>query len=174
MKVLKIKNPDREILYIYTGQEFRKFIQGQSYTQKISKILYESGGLMPEFLTVNMWVAPLIENFRGDQNVIFDGSPRKIHEAGVLNSIFDFYNFEKPWVVNIDISNEEAVKRLMARKRIDDSEEDIKKRLGWYDTDVSPTIEYYRNNPNYKYIQIDGGKAPEIVHADIVEKLGLV
>lgn len=174
MKLLKEKDPDREILYIYTGQEFRKFIQGSSTTQKLSKSIYDVGGLMPEFLTVHMWVKPIIENYKGNEHIIFDGTPRKFHEAGVLHSMFGFYKIQKPWVINIGISSEEAVKRLLKRKRQDDNEADIRKRLGWYETDVSPTIEFYRDNPNYNFIYIDGEKSPEEVHLDIAKNMGLL
>lgn len=172
--VLKKKDPEHEVLYIYTGREFRNFIQGSSFTQKISKSIYEVGGLMPEFLTVHMWVKPLVENFNGSQHIIFDGTPRKFHEAGVLHSMFNFYKLDKPWVINIGISEEEAVKRLLLRKRSDDTEPDIKKRLGWYGADVAPTIEFYRDNPNYNFVYVDGERTKEEIHKDIVEKLGLV
>jgi len=174
MKLLKEKDPDREILYIYTGQEFRNFIQGSSATQKISKSIYDSGGLMPEFLTVHMWVKPLVEKYKGNQHIIFDGTPRKFHEAGVLHSMFGFYKLEKPWVINIGISAEEAVKRLLKRERQDDNESDIRKRLGWYETDVSPTIEFYRDNPNYNFLYVDGERSQEEVHLDIAKKMGLL
>lgn len=174
MKLLKEKDPGREILYVYTGQEFRKFIQGPSATQKLSKSIYDTGGLMPEFLTVHMWVKPIVENYKGDQHIIFDGTPRKFHEAGVLHSMFGFYKIHKPWVINIGISAEEAVRRLLQRKRQDDNEADIRKRLGWYETDVSPTIEFYRDNPNYNFIYIDGERSPEEIHLDIAKKMGLL
>ena len=174
MKLLKEKDPEREILYIYTGQEFRNFIQGPSATQKISKSIYDSGGLMPEFLTVHMWVKPLVEKYKGNKHIIFDGTTRKFHEAGVLHSMFGFYKLEKPWVINIGISAEEAVKRLLKRERQDDNEADIRKRLGWYETDVAPTIEFYRDNPNYNFLYVDGEKSPEEVHLDIAKKMGLL
>lgn len=174
MKLLKEKDPEREILYIYTGQEFRKFIQGSSTTQKLSKSIYDAGGLMPEFLTVHMWVKPIVENYKGDQHIIFDGTPRKFHEAGVLHSMFGFYKIQKPWIINIGISSEEAVKRLLKRQRQDDNEADIRKRLGWYETDVSPTIEFYRDNPNYNFIYIDGERSPEEIHLDIAKNVGLL
>lgn len=174
MDVLKKKDPKHEILYIYTGREFREFIKGDSATQKLSKIVYENGGLMPEFLTVHMWVKPLVENYNGNQHVIFDGTPRKFHEAGVLHSMFGFYGYQKPWVINIGISEEEAFKRLINRKRIDDNEADIRKRLSWYETDVAPTVEFYRDNPNYNFYYVDGERSPEEIHNDIVKKLNLL
>jgi len=171
---LKKIDSEHEILHVYTGEEFRKFIKGTSATQKISKAIYDVGGLMPEFLTVHMWTAPLIEKYNGNQHVVFDGTPRKYHEAGVLHSMFDFYGFDKPWVINIDITPTEALRRLLLRKRLDDNEVEIKKRLSWFETDVAPTVDFYRDNPKYNYFQIDGERTPEAIHEDIVKRLGLV
>ena len=174
MDVLAKKDPSVGSLYVQTGQVFRDFIQGEAETQKLSKEIYDAGGLQPEFLAVNMWVKVLIEKYKGNQHIIFDGTPRKLHEAGALHSCFEFYGFDKPWVVNIEISDGESMKRLLSRKRFDDNEEDIKKRLAWYETDVEPTLSYYDGNPKYNYIKIFGEKSVEEIHADIVKKLGLV
>lgn len=173
MKVLKEKTPEIDILYVQTGQEFRDFIVKSTVTAQKSKEIYDAGGLQPEFLTVNMWVRPLIDKYKGNQHLIFDGTPRKFHEAGVLNSCFDFYGFDKPWVINVEISEDEAVKRLLARKRYDDKEEDARKRLAWYETDVVPTLGYYDGNPAYNFLKVFGERSIEDVHADIVKKLGL-
>jgi adenylate kinase family enzyme len=54
---------------------------------------------------------------------------------------------------------------------MDDKSEDIAKRLAWYNTDVVPTIEYYKNNPRYKFIQIDGEQSIEDTHKEILSKL---
>lgn len=173
-KALRGKEPSIEVLYIQTGQEFREFIKGETLTQKKAKEIYDIGGLMPEFLTVNMWVKPLIEKYKGNQHIIFDGTPRKLHEAGVLDSVFNYYNFGKPWVINIKISAREALKRLLLRKRLDDNEDDIKKRLGWYETDVAKAIEYYCDNPRYNFLEINGERSVGDIHEDIVQKLGLM
>jgi len=170
---LKRSDSSRETLYIQTGQELREFIKGETYTQKKTKGLYENGALMPEFLALHAWISLMVEKYDGTQNLIFDGTPRKVHEAGVINSLFEFYSFEKPWVINIDISLDEAVKRLMERKREDDTEDSIRKRLGWYETDVAPTINYFKSNPLYRCLDIDGERSIEAIHTDIVKRLGL-
>lgn len=174
VKKLKENDPSRDTLYIYSGQEFRKFIQGQSFTAKRSNEYYQTGKLQPDFLAVRMWVDVLTEKYDGNSHLIFDGTPRKVHEAGVLESIFDFYGFANPVVIDIDISPEETLRRLLMRKRQDDNEDDIKKRLDWYETDVAPTTEYLRNNSRYNFIQINGERSIEEIHADIVKHLGLV
>lgn len=173
MKVLREKDPSRAILYIQTGQEFRDFIKGDKVTQKRSAEIYNVGGLQPEFLAVHMWIRQLVEKYDGREHLIFDGTPRKFHEAGVLDSAFDFYGIGKPWILNIVISSEESLKRLLLRKRFDDNEAEIRKRLAWYDTDVAPAIDYYRKSPKYNFLEIDGERSVEDIHKDIVKKVGL-
>lgn len=159
-------------LHIQTGAEFRNFIQGQSLTQKLSNEIYESGGLQPEFLAIHMWINVLVRDYRGGQHIMFDGTPRKYHEAGTLDSILDFYDLDKPFVIHINISKEEAKKRLLLRKRMDDTEEEIDKRLDWFETDVKKALQFYEGNKRYNFIEVDGEKTPQEIHEDILEKMG--
>ena len=50
----------------------------------------------------------------------------------------------------------------------------IKKRKTEYENDVIPTIEWYKTNPNVNFLDIDGERSIEEIHADIVKRLGLV
>ncbi len=171
---LKELDPSRETLYIQTGQEFRKFVQGSSYTEKRSAQYMKDGKLQPNFLAVKMWVDFLVANIHGNEHVIFDGSPREWHEAGVLDSVFGFYGYEKPHVIDLYISDEEALKRLLLRKRMDDSEDGIKKRLAWYQECVEPTIKYYHDKKEYHFLKINGEQTPEAIFKDIAKGIGLV
>ena len=118
-----------------------------------------------------MWSRTLAENFKEDEHLIVDGTPRKFHEAGVLDSIFDFYKREKPYLIFLNIGEKWATERLMGRGRIDDNHDDIKARLDWYETDVVPAINFYRNNPKYNFIEINGEQTIEQVNQDILAKL---
>ncbi len=168
---LKKQDQKREVLYVQSGAEFREFIKGESATQKISNELYKADKLQPEFLSVYMWINILIRNYKEDEHIIFDGAPRRRHEAGVLDSIFDFYSIKNPIVINIDVSEAWATERLTARHRMDDKSEDIAKRLAWYNTDVVPAIEFYKNNPRYKFIQVNGERSIEEIQQDILAKI---
>lgn len=170
---LKKIDPNRDVLYVQSGTEFREFIKGESHTQKLSRAIMEAGDLQPEFLAIYMWVNFLVNNFKGSENVIIDGTPRKYHEAGVLHSIFDFYNLEKPTVIHLAVSKNWSVDHLLKRGRFDDTRESIEGRLSWYETDVVPTIEYYKTAPEYRFVEINGERSIEEVHKDLIEKLGL-
>ena len=164
-------DPQRKAFFLETGVEFRKFIQGESYTQRLSKKIYGDGGSQPEFLSVYMWSRVLAESFKENEHLIVDGTPRRFHEAGALDSIFDFYKREKPYLIFLNISKGWATERLKGRGRIDDNHEDIEARLKWYETDVVPAIDFYRNNPKYNFLEINGEQTIEKVHQDILESL---
>ena len=163
---LKKVDPKREVFFLETGVEFRKFIQGENYTQKLSKKMHDDGGLQPE-----LWSRLIAKNFKENEHLIVDGTPRKFHEAGVLDSIFDFYKREKPYLIFLNIGKKWAIEKLKGRGRIDDNHDDIKARLDWYETDVVPAINFYRNNPKYNFLEINGEQTIEKVHQDILSKL---
>jgi len=57
------------------------------------------------------------------------------------------------------------------RKRDDDTEEAIRERLKFYDAEVAPVIDYYRNNPDYIFLQIDGEPNIPTIFKDIMSRL---
>ena len=129
--------------------------------------------LQPEFIAVWAWADLLIKHLGDDEHLIIDGTPRKVHEAQVLDKALQFYGRQKPFFVFMDVSREWSRDRLIARHRSDDSEEDIERRLGWYETDVVPAINFFRNNSHYSFVEIDGEQPIEDVHAEVIQKLGL-
>jgi adenylate kinase family enzyme len=62
---------------------------------------------------------------------------------------------------------------MKGRGRLDDSDEEIKKRLDWYKANVVPAIEYFKNDPDYKFVSINGEQTIEEVHREIMQKLEL-
>jgi adenylate kinase family enzyme len=76
-------------------------------------------------------------------------------------------------VIYLNVPQEETVRRLMLRKRFDDTEADIRKRLSWYHTDVEPALNHFRNRDDVVVLDIDGNRSVEDIHTDIVQKLGL-
>ncbi len=159
------------VLYIQSGNEFRDFMARTSYTAKLSRQVDEVGGLQPEFLAVYMWTNILVREYNGNEHLIFDGMPRKVHEAGVLHSIFEFYKISRPQVIYINVSAEWATKHLLVRGRHDDNEVDIKARLKWFDEKVMPTVEFYRTNPEYDFYEINGEQSVEDTHNELIKKV---
>jgi adenylate kinase len=170
---LKQADPQRGVLHIETGAEMRKFIQGQTATRRMAKGITESGGLQPEFIAIYQWTNVLVNHYNGTDHLVFDGSPRKLHEAGALDSIFNFYGIEKPWIIYLNVDVDEIHARLLKRGRNDDTREAIERRLAWFETDVAPTIQFYRTSPDYRFLDINGVGPVETIHSNIVQRIGL-
>ena len=129
--------------------------------------------LVPESIIVALWTDYIIANFTGTENMVFDGTPRKLHEAQLLDNALQFYGIEKPNVIYVNVSKEWAEKRLQGRARKDDTADAIAKRLSWFETEVTKTIDFYRNSPYYNFIDINGEQTIEEVQNEILAKLGL-
>lgn len=159
-----------------TGKKFREFIEGTSYVSRLAKKTYDEGGLMPEFLSVWAWSDSFIGNLKEHQHIILDGSPRRLVEAHAFETAFDYFgrfsDGSKVNVIFLNVGNDEATRRLLERKRLDDNTEDIKARMAWYESEVLKVVEWYRANPRYHFIEINGEHAREKVQQDILTATG--
>lgn len=167
------KNSAHKPLVVETGAAFRSFVDDKSYTSELTKRKIEKGELPEVFIPIWLWTGVLVEKYSGAEHLIFDGFPRRVIEAQVLDTALKFYDRPKAIVLVLSISPEKTLERLQLRGRSDDQEEQIRERNAWYDNDVVPTIEYYRKNDLYSVIEINGDQSIEAVHRDIRSALGL-
>lgn len=169
------KKYPEDTLYTYiSGNHFREYVKMENnYSAELSRQMMKTGELQPNFLAVWLWADAFVQNLTGDEHLIMDGAPRALVEAESLDTAMKFYNRKKPTVILINISKEESRKRLYARKREDDTDDSIEGRINWYDKDVIPAVDYYRENPDYEVVDINGEQSIEGVHAEIIEKINL-
>ncbi len=171
---LREQDPDRKTIYLETGQRFRDFIQNsKTYTRDRVKQVLDEGGLLPAFLPIWIWTSLLNDEVTGNDHLVLDGLCRRPEEAPILDSAMKFYGRHGATVIVLDITDEEAMTRLLKRARHDDHDEKIKERLGWFQTDVVPTMEFFKNDPFYNFITINGMQSIEDVHKDILKALKL-
>ncbi len=156
------------VVYIETGAKLREFTKEVGLTQDLTAKTMSEGGLLPSFLPIWIWTNMFIRNLSGKEHLILDGLSRRAYEAPILHDALKFYNRQNPIVIVINVSKEWSKNRLLARGRGDDKKEDIDSRLEWYDTNVMPTIDYFRQNNYYKVIDINGEQTIEKVATDIL------
>ncbi len=169
MDKIKERDSEHQILYVETGDHYRSFVRGKNLSSRLANDIYEHDDLAPVFLGCWLWSNVLINELEEGMHLIFDGTSRALLEAEVLATALKFYKREKPAVIYIDVSNKWSDDRLLARGRADDrSLSKINKRLKWFETDVLPAIEYFKKNPYFHFIQVNGEQPIEKVHADIM------
>ena len=166
------KTPDVPIFYLETGVHFRKQVKESGYTWDRARIVNEVGGRQPDFLAVWIWSQLFIDELKGNEHLICDGTPRSLGEAQMLSTALPFYERTNPTVVLLDVSRAWAEERLRGRGRADDVDPAVvARRLAWYEDDVVPAVEYYRQNSMYRFLHINGEQTPEEVRADILKGL---
>ena len=170
MKELAKKNSNK-ILHVETGNLLREFTKGQLYMQKVVKEVLATGSLVPESVAIDIWMNYIITNFSGTEQLIFDGTPRKIVEAQLLDDALKFFKILKYKVIYINASREVCTKRLLARQRSDDTQEGIAHRMNWFDTEVIPCIEFFKKDKDCEVIEIDGNKSIDEVNTEFIKKV---
>lgn len=172
---LRSKDPETPIFYLQTGEYFRSFIKGDTYAAEIAREANTRGARQPDFLAMWLWSDIFVKNIHGKEHLIIDGSPRSLNEAQNLDIAMKFFRRVQPIVIYINVSHAWSEAHLLERSqkegRVDDSLESIKKRIAWFDTDVLPAVNYYRRDRDYDFIEVNGERPIEEVHADIMEQL---
>ena len=173
---LRAHDREHPVHYFQTGLKFREFMSGDgNFTQKKIHDVLARGGLAPSFLPIWIWSTLFIEGVTGDEHIIIDGFPRRAEESPILHSALEFYERTDPTVIVFGISDEAVVERLVhGRKRFDDTEEEVRRRLRWFRRDVALTIAYFREHPLYRVVDVDGEQSVEQVQTEIRRALDVL
>ena len=171
-KALKEKFPDDKVYYMETGPNFREFVKGEKYSNKLAKAVADRGDIQPVFLATYFWSGWLLNNLESGEHVVFDGICRRLEEAKVFTTAMEFYNRE-PIVIYINVSRKWATDRLVGRGRADDKDlVQLNGRLDWFEKYTAPVIDYFRENDRYTLLEINGEQTIAEVHQEILQKLG--
>lgn len=169
--IKKLQSLNTPYLSMYVGDFLREFQNTDSDVAKRIKIGMDRGTLAPSFVAVSSWGNVLMRDYKEGQSLIFDGTPRTLAEAYVLESAFDFLDFVHPIVIHLNVSNKWSKDRLLARGRKDDTEIEIEERLTWFETNVTPVINYFRGRTSYQFIEVNGEQTIDQVASDIMRQL---
>lgn len=162
-----------ETVRFEAGKSLRGLAQEDSYTGNLVRASIERGELLPVFLSTRAFSESLVRNMKEGVHLILDGFPRTADQLPIFDSALHFYKREKPTTLYFNISDEEAMKRLTLRSRADDSAEGIRRRLAWTRKAEGEVLSWFKSDPYYGFVEINGEQSIEDMHADICAKLGL-
>ncbi|RJR13239.1 hypothetical protein C4585_02475 [Candidatus Parcubacteria bacterium] len=171
MEYLKAHS-DRGIIRIDMGQELRNLRDTGTLAGKLTGEIIDNGIRIFDFMAIYLQTKLLVENFTGEEHIIADGLARGDDQTRAFDDMMKFYKQDNLQVINLVISDDTAVKRLLARGRNDDTEEAIRRRLAWTKTDVLPQLELLKSRGRVIH-EIDGEPDVETIHKSILMKLGL-
>lgn len=148
-----------KIKVIKSGWLLRKEIRKKTEIGKKIKKYLERGDLASDKLVDEIVTKEVKKNKKG---FIIDGFPRDISQAKRFKQKIDY-------VISLDCKRSEIIKRLLKRKRGDDSLKVIKHRWKVHRKRTVPVIKYYKKKG--LILKIDGNPPIKQVFKEIKEKL---
>ena len=164
----KLISKHYKIPVIDTGEILRKNIEKNTELgKKVKKYLDENKYVPDEIM--NPLVEEMLNKDECKKGFILDGYPRTVEQAKFLDNLLSKLNIELNAVINLQVPDDELVKRLTRRGREEDTKEGIKSRMDEYETKAEPVLDYYRDEG--KVVDINGDQIVEKVFKDIRQEL---
>ena len=165
---LFLKKAGYEVISIGLGKFGRELAQKETVIGRWIKTIIENGKQYPVWLASSLTTQAIYTSLKNaDQILLLDGLPRRLAEARVLEELLKDIGRSPIVPIHLDISEDEARKRLLSRGRADDTPEAIQMRLSWFTTEVMPVLDYYGE----RVITISGEQSIEAAHKEIQQKL---
>jgi adenylate kinase len=147
-----------DVPHISTGDLFRANLKQMTPLGVEAKRYMDAGDLVPDEVTSNMVRARLAEPDAA-KGFILDGCPRTLPQADTLDIMLEELGVDLDAVVELAVSDDVVVERLLGRGRSDDTEDVIRNRQKVYRDETAPLLEHYRT----KLVSVDGvGSMDEI------------
>lgn len=128
----------------------------------------DAGELAPDHLVMRI-VAQRLSSPDCEAGCLFDGFPRTIVQAQLLDEYFSRSSRKLDLVLELHVVQEQLIERLLKRAQLedrsDDNQETIRARLRVFETQTAPLLDYYRKRN--LLVSIDGMQTPDEVSADI-------
>ena len=138
-------------IQISTGDLLRDQVQQKDSLmgKEISEIM-KNGELVPDEIVIKLIIEKI--TIYKEKNIIFDGFPRNINQAKVLDESLAKISVLLDKAVFIDVDHEILKERIISRinesddenKRSDDNVQTLVKRIDVYKKNTLPIVEYYR------------------------------
>ena len=158
--------------HIATGDILRQAMAEDTPVGRRVKPIYDSGGLVPDDLMIELIRDRLSEPDTED-GFILDGFPRTLVQAEALDTMLREIDKQLDLVLELQVPDEVAVERLTRRAalegRPDDTPEGIRRRLELYHEETEPLVEFYRSRGNV--VGIHGDRTENEVFAEIQQAL---
>ncbi len=186
------------IPHISTGDMLRNEVNTRTKLGQIAKSYMDKGNLVPDSLMIEMLLNRVQKNEQ-TSGFILDGFPRTIAQAEALQEALTKLNLSIDAVIEIDLDNEEIVKRISNRRlcpncgtdynllnnppnsgkcskcdetviqREDDREETVKNRLKVYNELTKPLSSFYADQS--LLAKVNGAQSANNVYESIASIL---
>lgn len=157
---------------ISTGDILREAVKNQTAMGIEAKRYMDAGDLVPDSVVIGI-IKDRIREADCKNGFLLDGFPRTVEQADALDALLKSENKSIDKAINLQVPDEELLKRLLSRAEIegraDDNEATIKNRLDNYNKKTLPLLDFYAAQK--KLSQVNGVGTLEEVTSLIQKEL---
>lgn len=157
-----------KIPHISTGEMLRQAIAKHTVLGQKAQGYVDKGELVPDELLLDL-IRERLSQDDSQNGWILDGFPRNVSQATFLDQLLSELGKFSEQAINLEVSDDQLIERLLLRGRKDDNEETIRRRLEVYREQTKPVIDYYHQHS--RLISVDGNPPAEAVTASLKQVL---
>ena len=136
------------LTYISTGQVLRaEMAAGTEIGLKVKDII-DHGGLASDEIVAEI-IEKFIKTHKDSNGFLFDGFPRTVKQAEILEDLFSRYELQLDGVVSLEVPEDVLIERMLERGktsgRADDNIESIHFRFVEYENKTKPVLHFYED-----------------------------
>lgn len=151
------------VVHISTGDMLRAAIAAETELGLAAQKIMDAGGLVDDDTMIGIVNERLAEADVLERGVLLDGFPRTPTQADELVRILGDRSVDA--AINLEVSIEEVTARMLERGRDDDTPEAIAKRLGLYESQTRPLLDWF--DERGLLLEVDGLGAEDDVFARV-------
>ena len=138
-----------------TGEILRNEIQNKTKLGKEISSIIRNGNLVSDKIAGDL-IEKYLSNKIYKNRLIFDGYPRNLNQAKILDLLLNRYDQKIGIVLKLTVSLETIKKRILERKnlenRMDDDEQIAIKRFINYEKNIKPVVDFYKQSNLLKVV----------------------
>jgi adenylate kinase len=131
-----------ELVHVATGDILRANVADGTPMGEVAQAYLDSGELVPDEVVVAMMLERLTQADCG-HGFLLDGFPRSVAQATALDRHLAELGTPLDAAINLEVAEEELLRRLARRGRADDSTQTIRNRLQVFASSTRPLLDYY-------------------------------
>lgn len=129
------------VVHISTGDMLRAAIADETELGLAAQSIMDEGGLVDDETMIGIVGERLAQPDIVERGVLLDGFPRTPTQADELVRILGERSIDA--AINLEVSIDEVTARMLERGRDDDTPEAIAKRLGLYESQTRPLLDWF-------------------------------
>ena len=130
-------------VHLSTGDVLRAAVDAGTELGQQAAGIMNAGGLVGDDIMIPLVAERLAQDDIMAGGVLLDGFPRTAEQANGLEAMLTKLEQQLTVAINLDVPVEEVTQRMMARGREDDTEDAITRRLGLYEEQTAPLLDWF-------------------------------